>query len=250
MQAFDDSGDGSLQPAEFRGVEEFKRKLELLIREEKEAANNLLLKARKAKKAAEVAEARSSALAEVINDRPPTIVDRLLSVLPYTFPFLDALTYAEYLLRSVDGVGPGENNPVIAFVIIMYKLYQNIPFSGLIAFFALNYLSRNLQLNRLVRFNIRQAIFIDIALIFPGIITGFIEVVLPSLGFDLPGDFVAGKGAFIFPIFFRYIRFISSLTDLYFSFPVIMKFPEHNLLANTHITQKAHILAIAKIMQA
>jgi hypothetical protein len=46
------------------------------------------------------------------------------------------------------------------------KLY----YTGLVAFFLFNSIASNLKLNRLVRFNIQQAIFLDIALIFPGII--------------------------------------------------------------------------------
>ena len=89
-----------------------------------------------------------------------------MSLLPYLLPLLDALPYGGKL---IDSWNP-EPNPLLLGLGVLYQLYGTIPFSGLILFFAFNAVSNNLQLNRLVRFNIQQAIFIDISLIIPGII--------------------------------------------------------------------------------
>ena len=176
MNAFDDNGDGVLQPSEFKSVEEFKRKFEEFVKREKEEANAARANARLQRKAAEEAERRAELVNDILNDGKPTPSDRAVSLLPYLFPLLDATQYGQ------DYLGQVPPNPVIITLEVFYKLYNNIPLSGIIAFFALNFLSQNLQLNRLVRFNIRQAIFIDIALIFPSLLSGIAAYALPEIG--------------------------------------------------------------------
>jgi hypothetical protein len=51
-----------------------------------------------------------------------------------------------------------------------------------VAYGALSFLSANPRLNRLVRFNMQQAIFVDIALLFPGLLLGVSTAFLPALG--------------------------------------------------------------------
>ena len=46
MNAFDDNGDGVLQPSEFKSVEDFKRKFEEFVRKEKEVATAARVEAR------------------------------------------------------------------------------------------------------------------------------------------------------------------------------------------------------------
>lgn len=176
MNAFDDNGDGVLQPGEFKSVEEFKRKFEEFVRKEKEDATAARAEATIQRKAAEEAERRAEIVNGILNEGKPTPSDRAISLLPYLFPLLDATQYGQDYLSQVP------SNPFITALEVFYKLYNNIPLSGIIAFFALNFLSQNLQLNRLVRFNIRQAIFIDIALIFPSLLSGIAAYVLPEIG--------------------------------------------------------------------
>lgn len=47
--------------------------------------------------------------------------------------------------------------------------FRSIPFAGLVAFFGLQVAAGNPSLNKLVRFNMRQAVNLDIALILPGL---------------------------------------------------------------------------------
>jgi hypothetical protein len=128
-----------------------------------------------AKAAAKQAQKLAVELAEYLNDRPPTIPDRIYSVLPYLLPFLDALPYGKPLLSQI-----GDSNFFVQLVAVLYNLYNQIPFSGLVAFFALNIISNNLQLNRLIRFNLQQAILLDIALIIPGVLGGTAAALLPD----------------------------------------------------------------------
>jgi len=133
----------------------------------------------------EEAAALAQARLDILNDREPTVSDRAFSILPYLFPLLDGLQYGRFLLGGEDG-----SNPFIAALAIIYTLYRNVPFSGLIAFFALNFLSNNPSINRLVRFNMQQAIFVDIALFFPSLVTGLLGIVLGGMKTELPAAVV------------------------------------------------------------
>ena len=74
------------------------------------------------------------------------------------------------------------DNPFVGALAIIYTLYRSVPFSGFIVFFLLNFLSSNPSLNRLVRFNMQQAIYLDIALFFPGLIASVYSLVVSGLG--------------------------------------------------------------------
>jgi len=178
MEEFDASGDGALQLDEFVGVEQFRNRLESLAREEKRQAREAQEIA--TKQEAEVALA--AARLEILNDKPPTTQDKALSLLPYLFPLLDGLTYGRTLLTSEGN----EGNPLVVGLALIYSLYRAIPFQGFVAFFALSFLAGNPSINRLIRFNMQQAIFLDIALFFPGLVTAIIGLVLGGANVELP----------------------------------------------------------------
>jgi hypothetical protein len=177
MTAFDASGDNLLQPDEFVTMDRFRNKLNELVRNEKELATKAKLEADAERDAAKLAEARM----ELLNDAPPTNKDKILSVIPYLFPLMDGLQYGRFLLVS----DTAESNPAVTALAVLYALYRSIPLSGFVAFVALNFLSFNPRVNRLVRFNMQQAIFLDIALLFPGLLLGISTAVLPALGVTL-----------------------------------------------------------------
>ena len=180
MKAFDASGDGSLKLEEFVTVDKFRNKLDSLVREEKEFAVKAKREADEEAIAAKFAEAKL----ELLNDRPPSGTDKFISILPYLFPLMDGLQYGRFLLGNEDG-----SNPLVAGLAILYTLYRSIPFSGFVAFFALNFLSFNPKINRLVRFNMQQAIYLDIALFFPGLLLGISQAVNQGLGLQIPPSF-------------------------------------------------------------
>mmetsp|Transcript_18279 Transcript_18279/g.25756 ORF Transcript_18279/g.25756 Transcript_18279/m.25756 type:complete len:382 (-) Transcript_18279:95-1240(-) len=179
MDAFDTSGDGALQLDEFVGVDKFRNQLEALAREEKQLAIEAQLEAKREAEEALLAEARMS----LLNDAEPTTTDKLVSVLPYLFPLMDGLQFGRFLLEG------GQDNPLVIIVALLFALYKSVPFSGFIAFFALNFLSSNFGINRLVRFNMQQAIFLDIALFFPGLLLSLFTLVLGPLGVQVPAAF-------------------------------------------------------------
>ena len=173
MEAFDASGDGALQLEEFVTESQFRNKLEALVREEKELAKQAEKEAQMAAEAQALAEARL----EFLNEKPPTNSDKVISILPYLFPLMDGLQYGRFLFA-----GENESNPLVIFAAVLFALYRSIPFSGFVAFFVLNFLANNPRLNRLVRFNMQQAIFLDIALFFPGLVSGVFSLIMKGIG--------------------------------------------------------------------
>jgi hypothetical protein len=75
-----------------------------------------------------------------------------------------------------------------ATTIIAYTLYRSIPFSGFLAYFSLSFLSSNPKLNRLVRFNMQQAIYLDVALFFPGVLALLYGAAASNLPLNLPTE--------------------------------------------------------------
>jgi len=179
MQAFDISGDGALQLDEFVTESVFRSKLEALVREEKEVAAEKETEAKLAAEAQALAEARLNFL----NEKPPTTSDKLVSIIPYLFPLMDGLQYGRFIFTQE------QSNPFVIALAVLYALYRSIPFSGFAAFLALNFLSNNPKLNRLVRFNMQQAIFVDIALFFPGLLSGLYGLILKGIGVETAPGF-------------------------------------------------------------
>ena len=167
MEDFDKTGDGTLKLEEFVNVEQFRNRLDALAREEKEMARKAVQEAKREEEAAQLVQA----MVDMINDKPATPTERILSVLPYLFPLLDGLQFARFLVVE------NPDNILSVLVGITYALYRSIPFGGFIAFFALSFLSGNPRINRLIRFNMQQAIYLDIALFFPGLIAAVYSLV-------------------------------------------------------------------------
>mmetsp|Transcript_39820 Transcript_39820/g.96108 ORF Transcript_39820/g.96108 Transcript_39820/m.96108 type:complete len:398 (+) Transcript_39820:398-1591(+) len=160
MDEFDKNQDGKLQLNEMVSMEQFKSRLEKLTQEEKRLAKEAKIQAQREAEVAKVVEAQL----EMFNDKEPTATDKVLSILPYLFPLLDSLQWGRFLLTE------NADNPFVVILALLYAAYRAIPFSGFASFLALNVLSSNLRINKLIRFNMQQAIFLDIALFFPGLL--------------------------------------------------------------------------------
>jgi Ca2+-binding EF-hand superfamily protein len=173
---FDKTGDGQLQVEDFAGVDQFRNRLEALARDEKAAAVELTKTAKQEEETSKLMQAKM----EMINDKPPTNTDKLVSIIPYLFPLLDSLQFANFLVNK------NPENLFAGLAALLYTAYRSIPLGGFIAFFALNTLSGNPKINRLVRFNMQQAIYLDIALFFPGLLAALYSLVGQGLGFELP----------------------------------------------------------------
>ena len=176
MNKFDVSGDGYLQLDEMVSVDQFRNQLEAFSREEKRLAREASMEAQKEQEEAKKAEARMN----LLNDKEPTQKDKILSVLPYLFPLFDSLQFGRFFF--IDNA----DNPFLGLIALAYAAYRSIPFSGFAAFIALNTLSNNPGLNKLIRFNMQQAIFLDIALFFPGLIGALLAGAGSAAGFQIP----------------------------------------------------------------
>lgn len=195
LQKFDTSGDGAIQLDEFKGMDAFKMMFERIINEEKMSEMEITKKANLAQKEAKLANEKILKISELVNSSPPTFGDKLVSLLPYILPLCDVLPYSKDFIIS----NQLENdNIILNFASAFYLLYRSIPFSGLIAFFVLNLLTNNLKVNRLIRFNIQQAIIIDINLFFPAIISSIAEYISTQGNFAIPAQVGDTCSTFIF----------------------------------------------------
>jgi hypothetical protein len=189
MDEFDLSGDGTLDVGEMVTIDQFRNKLQQVVQEEKRLAKEAVLSAKREQEMAKLEEARL----DFLNDKEPTLNDKLFSIVPYLFPLMDSLQFGRFLLAE------NSDSPLVGLLAVLYGIYRSIPFSGFVAFLALNFLSSNPGINRLVRFNMQQAIFLDIALFFPGLIGAVLAVVGSTAGLQIPpqvnelgADFVFG----------------------------------------------------------
>lgn len=107
-----------------------------------------------------------------------TVTDRIFACLPYLLPLVEGLVFGEFLLNQF---------PALQVLLIPLQpvllVYRNIPFAGLIIFFALFLLVvRNEKVNHFIRFNTMQAILIDIIIVLCTIILQVLGPVV-STGF-------------------------------------------------------------------
>lgn len=92
-----------------------------------------------------------------------TTAEKAAAASAYVLPLLDGFPYGVYVYQNVEPVGN------VAFSLLPYvNAFQSLPFAGLILFFGLSFFTRNQGLSRFVRFNIQQALILDITLLIPG----------------------------------------------------------------------------------
>eukprot|EP00980_Cylindrotheca_fusiformis_P000283 scaffold66_cov115-Cylindrotheca_fusiformis.AAC.15 len=178
VDKFDQNGDGKLQMNEFVSVDKLRNQLDSLIREEKAIELSESKRVQQAKESEKLKEM----LVSIINDDEPTASDKALSVAPYLLPLLDSLQFAAFFAVN------HPDNVFAQAAAVAYGIYRSIPFGGFLAFFALSYFSTNPSLNKLVRFNMQQAIFLDIALFFPGILSFLYSAAASNLPLNLPTE--------------------------------------------------------------
>jgi len=161
MDAFDTNKDGVLELKEFQ-VDLIRSKVEQLQRAEKELAME-----------AKRIEMEKQTIMDMFGEENTNndILTRLLSCLPYFLPLIDSTEYGQFILT--------QNAPLLGLVLAPFiAVFRAIPFSGLITFFVFSIQSRNRNLPRLLRFNLQQAILLDISLFFPSLF-GLAGGVLP-----------------------------------------------------------------------
>ncbi|CAM9831060.1 unnamed protein product [Chrysoparadoxa australica] len=161
LAQFDANEDGVLQLNEFAGLEVFRQRLERIVSDketmEREAARAL----REEEQAQAMMQEIYDALE--VNNGIATPVDRALSTLPYMLPLLDAAAFGGHLLQSNDLT-------FLQPLLVAGALYRAIPFSGIASFFGLQFLAGNPKTNKLIRYNLRQAVNLDILIAVPSVL--------------------------------------------------------------------------------
>ena len=193
LKTFDTATEGAtptITSTEHYSAEAFRNKLYRILQDEKDAAFFAKREASTAKLAAEKAEA----IAELVNNRAPTRLDRVLGGLPYLLPLLDAFPYGKFLADLMDLL----DNPLYAGLARLHAAYRNVPLSGLVGFFSLNMLASGLRLNRLVRFNLQQAFLLDMALTVPAVLKFAVPAAAALLGAELPEELAPVSSSLVF----------------------------------------------------
>lgn len=84
---------------------------------------------------------------------------RLCSALPYLLPLLDAVPYGLYIAFFFPA-----SLPFFAPQLMAYWMFYRIPFGSLICFFAMDRIAQNKELPSMLRFNLLQAVYLDLAI--------------------------------------------------------------------------------------
>ncbi len=109
-----------------------------------------------------------------------TVSDRVFACLPYLLPLIEGLVFGTFLSRQFPAIG-------VLFVPLLplVRIYNTVPFAGLIVFFALFLLVvRNEKINHFIRFNTMQAILLDIVMFLGSIILEILSPI-PGSGFAI-----------------------------------------------------------------
>lgn len=155
IAVYDRNSDGVLQRSEFAPTEELRARLENMFREQQEEERQARVAERERQAAEKItAQGGSGAVATTeggINDGAPTSADKALSALSYLLPLADGLAYGGHLFAS----HPEQMAVLQPLVAVLFAL-RSLPFATLVGFFGLSTLSNNPQVNKLVRFNMKQ----------------------------------------------------------------------------------------------
>lgn len=110
---------------------------------------------------------------------PAPTSERIFSILAYVIPLLDSLTFGTTVFARVPLLRTLILTPLVPF----YSIYRGVPFLAFGVFLALYLLVvRNTSISRYVRFNVYQALILDIALIIPQLFQGVnISSVVPAV---------------------------------------------------------------------
>merc|ERR1712070_806321 len=105
------------------------------------------------------------ALAVRMASDEPAAVDRVAAAAAYLFPITDGFGFGGYIYKTVPPLG------ALAYQVApAINAFNSTPLLGLVFFIAFSSFSRNTGLSRFVRFNLQQALLLDIALIIPGFV--------------------------------------------------------------------------------
>jgi len=117
-----------------------------------------------------------SRLSMIRNDDDVIGSERILSCLPYLVPILDGDRYGRFIYNRFPLLGAADT-------ILLGRLksvWSSLPYVNLIAFFLLLVLVRNTYIPRSIRFNMQQALLLDVTLILPSLSSLMSWLVVPE----------------------------------------------------------------------
>jgi len=173
LKALDTNGDGQLQLEEF-DLEAATKLIDQWRAAERAADDAQRALERQSKEVESEQQAKQEALANLpLRNDDVSALTRLGSVLAYLLPLIDVLKFALPLALMF----PILQGPFNALFAISGLLMQ-VPFGlGYLAVFvAMQSLAKNTELPTLLRFNLRQAVILDIALFVPNVLGGVVSL--------------------------------------------------------------------------
>ncbi|CAM9503496.1 unnamed protein product, partial [Discosporangium mesarthrocarpum] len=100
---------------------------------------------------------------------------RMLGTLPYLLPMLDGLDTGRYVFQAI----PPLKSAFFTALAPGVALWDHLPYLPVVVFIGLSIVSRQQSISRFIRFNIQQAILVDIALILAGLLIALVKFVTP-----------------------------------------------------------------------
>ena len=155
LKDLDVNADGRLDRSELTlGVDEMKRRLEESWNDER----NAVQLEQQLRESQALATSNVDVYEGVANQTDAAA--RLVSMAAYLLPLFDALPFSL--------PPPGGADTAVAHVVAQAAgLYHAVPFSGLLAIIALNFVASDASASRLARFSARHAILLDLVAVFP-----------------------------------------------------------------------------------
>jgi len=193
LEALDENGDGVLQNEEF-SLQRVESTLREFQREERKLEEEARAKERERREQEEIEQEKEAYLASLPErNEDDSLQTRLVAALAYCLPLLDAAERFGWPLAAM--------NPVMASLfqalnVPMYLL-NAVPFGlgFLIVFFGMQAVAANPETPALVRFNMRQAIQLDVFLFFPIIFGQLAHFAEGYYEVDLPGMHILASSA-------------------------------------------------------
>eukprot|EP00613_Pedinella_sp_CCMP2098_P006866 CAMPEP_0171606348 /NCGR_PEP_ID=MMETSP0990-20121206/7714_1 /TAXON_ID=483369 /ORGANISM="non described non described, Strain CCMP2098" /LENGTH=299 /DNA_ID=CAMNT_0012169177 /DNA_START=302 /DNA_END=1201 /DNA_ORIENTATION=+ len=166
IASFDTNNNGVLEADEFV-VGQIKRLIETRQDEISNTAAEGKRKEMESKRLEE-AGASSAPSVEIVLNSDTGFGTRAASCVPYILPLVDATNYGYHLLSQA---------PIAATALFPFvALFRLIPFGGFLAFLFLSQQSRNPSNPALLRFNLQQAVILDIALFIPQLLISLLSL--------------------------------------------------------------------------
>ena len=187
VQALDLNGDGIIQPEEldFNAVQtllkEFRKEMQTKEEAERTAAY-----------ASKEEELLRKEWEEFLASQPPRnedtgLLTRIGSILAYALPLTDAVRFGMFLFAAFPAI-----QPLLDLLVVPVVLVNALPFGlgYLILFFSMQALATNRDLPALLRYNLQQAITLDIGLVFMSLVGGLLQGSAVLLNTPLPLELV------------------------------------------------------------